>query len=125
MITKLKKVLISSNGSLEENFVTFKERFKFNYATSEEVLYTLTDKHPIVAKIMDYKALRKLKSIYVDALPQLINNKNGLIHTSYNHTKKYYHKIAEKLGVSSPASLQEALALITRLDSRLGSSMHV
>ena len=79
MITKLKKVLISSNGSLEENFVTLKERFKFNYATSEEVLYTLTDKHPIVPKIIDYKALRKLKSIYVDALPQLINNKNGLI----------------------------------------------
>lgn len=54
------------------------------YATNEEVLSKLENKHPIVAKILEYREYQKLKSTYVDALPELINNKTGKIHTSYN-----------------------------------------
>jgi DNA polymerase-1 len=54
------------------------------YATNEEILSKLEHKHPIVSKILDYRECQKLKSTYVDALPELINPKTGRIHTSYN-----------------------------------------
>lgn len=56
------------------------------YTTGEEVLESLKDKHPIVAKILEYRGLRKLLSTYIDALPQLIHPQTGKIHTSYNQT---------------------------------------
>lgn len=56
------------------------------YVTSEEVLESLKDSHPIVAKILEYRGLKKLLSTYIDALPQLINPRDGKVHTSYNQT---------------------------------------
>ena len=56
------------------------------YVTSEEVLQQLRGKHPIVADILDYRALKKLLGTYVDALPKLINPHTGHIHTSFNQT---------------------------------------
>ena len=54
------------------------------YATGEEVLQKLSHKHPIINLILDYRSFTKLKSTYLDALPALVNPKDGLIHTSYN-----------------------------------------
>ncbi|MCI7646311.1 MAG: DNA polymerase I [Bacteroidales bacterium] len=54
------------------------------YSTGEEVLESLRDKHPIVGKILDHRALRKLRGTYIDALPRLINAETGHIHTSFN-----------------------------------------
>lgn len=54
------------------------------YSTGEEILVKLTDKHPIVQKILDFRELKKLLNTYVEALPQLVNPKTGKIHTSYN-----------------------------------------
>ena len=54
------------------------------YATGEEVLQKLLHKHPIIQMILDYRSFTKLKSTYLDALPALVNPKDGLIHTSYN-----------------------------------------
>ncbi len=54
------------------------------YSTAEEVLVRLTDRHPIVQKVLDFRGLKKLLSTYVEALPLLINPKTGKIHTSYN-----------------------------------------
>ena len=54
------------------------------YVTSEEVLQQLRTKHPIVADILDYRALKKLQGTYVEALPKLINPRTGHIHTSFN-----------------------------------------
>ena len=54
------------------------------YSTSEEVLETLRDKHPIVEKILQHRALKKLLSTYVEALPKLIHPETGHIHTSFN-----------------------------------------
>ncbi|MEA3445058.1 MAG: DNA polymerase I, partial [Bacteroidota bacterium] len=54
------------------------------YSTNEETLVRLQDKHPIIAKILEYRGQKKLLSTYVDALPKLINKKSGKIHTSYN-----------------------------------------
>ena len=54
------------------------------YATGEDVLQKLSHKHPIIQMILDYRSFTKLKSTYLDALPALVNPKDGLIHTSYN-----------------------------------------
>jgi DNA polymerase-1 len=56
------------------------------YATGEDVLQKLSHKHQIVEDILVYRELTKLKSTYVDALPQLINPKTGRLHTSFNQT---------------------------------------
>jgi DNA polymerase I len=56
------------------------------YATGEEVLVTLTNKHPIINKILDYRSLKKLKSTYVDTLPEMVSPKTGRIHTTYMQT---------------------------------------
>lgn len=53
------------------------------YATGEDVLQKLAANNPIVADILGFRELTKLKSTYVDALPQLINTKTGRVHTSY------------------------------------------
>lgn len=54
------------------------------YQTGEDVLLKLANKSDIVADILDFRQVQKLKSTYVDALPQLINKKTGRVHTSYN-----------------------------------------
>jgi len=54
------------------------------FSTAEDVLVKLVNKHPIIQKLLDYRSLTKLKSTYVDALPELINPRTGRIHTSYN-----------------------------------------
>ncbi|MFD1629977.1 DNA polymerase I [Pseudopedobacter beijingensis] len=54
------------------------------YQTGEDVLLALANKSDIVKDILDFRQLQKLKSTYVDALPQLINSKTGRVHTSYN-----------------------------------------
>lgn len=53
------------------------------YATGEDVLLKLASKHPIVHDILEYREITKLKSTYIDALPQLINPQTGRVHTSY------------------------------------------
>jgi len=54
------------------------------YQTGEDVLLRLANKSDIVSDILDFRQLQKLKSTYVDALPQMINPRTGRIHTSYN-----------------------------------------
>jgi len=56
------------------------------YATGEDVLSKLANKHEIIPQILEYRTLKKLKSTYVDALPELVNANDGKIHTSYMQT---------------------------------------
>jgi DNA polymerase I len=58
---------------------------KTGYSTDVAALEQFKD-HPLVAKMLDYRQLAKLKSTYVDALPQLVNPRTGRVHTSYNQT---------------------------------------
>ena len=53
------------------------------YATGEDVLLKLANQNKIVDDILAYRELTKLKSTYVDALPAIINQKSGRVHTSY------------------------------------------
>ena len=54
------------------------------FITSEEILQRLTHKHPIIEKVLEYRGLKKLLSTYVEALPLLVDEKTGRIHTCYN-----------------------------------------
>ena len=56
------------------------------YATSEVILEGLRKKHPIIESILNFRELKKLKSTYVDALPELVHKKTGRVHTSFNQT---------------------------------------
>jgi DNA polymerase-1 len=53
------------------------------HATGEDVLLKLAKENPIVEHILNYRELAKLKSTYVDALPQLINKRTSRVHTCY------------------------------------------
>ncbi|WP_233883066.1 DNA polymerase I [Tenacibaculum piscium] len=53
------------------------------YSTAEDVLSFLAKDHQIIRDIQEYRQYKKLKSTYVDALPNEINSKTGRIHTSY------------------------------------------
>lgn len=53
------------------------------YATGEDVLLKLAGEHKIVDDILGFRELTKLKSTYVDALPEMINPRTGRVHTSY------------------------------------------
>ena len=57
------------------------------YATNEQVLSSLAPKHPIVANILEYRQLTKLKSTYIDALPHSIDPVSGRVHTNYGQVQ--------------------------------------
>jgi DNA polymerase I len=56
------------------------------YSTSEDVLSYLAKDHDIIQNVLDYRGLSKLKSTYVDALPEQIEESTGRVHTDYMQT---------------------------------------
>ncbi|HMK60674.1 MAG TPA: DNA polymerase I [Dissulfurispiraceae bacterium] len=62
------------------------KKTKTGYSTNVEVLEELAKSHRLPAEILNYRTYYKLKTTYVDALPKLINEKTGRIHTSFNQT---------------------------------------
>lgn len=54
------------------------------YATSESVLEGLRGEHEIIDKILEYRQVVKLKSTYVDTLPDLVNPRTGRVHTTFH-----------------------------------------
>jgi len=63
-----------------------KTKGKTAYSTDVKVLEQLAEEHEVVRKILEYRQFFKLKSTYIDALPELINPKTHRIHTSFNQT---------------------------------------
>jgi DNA polymerase-1 len=55
-------------------------------STDEQTLKELANIHPLPALLLEYRTYTKLKTTYVDALPQIVNKKSGRIHTSFNQT---------------------------------------
>jgi DNA polymerase-1 len=60
------------------------KKTKTGFSTNAAVLDELRTEHPIAEDILNYRQYQKLRSTYVDALPQLVNAKTGMVHTSYN-----------------------------------------
>ncbi|MCX5817679.1 MAG: DNA polymerase I [Proteobacteria bacterium] len=60
------------------------KKTKTGFSTDTEVLETLSAFHPLPQQILAYRTLTKLKSTYIDVLPNLINPHTGRIHASFN-----------------------------------------
>lgn len=56
------------------------------HSTDANALETLKGMHPVVDRILEYRQVAKIKSTYVDALPEMVNRNTGRIHTSYHQT---------------------------------------
>ena len=56
------------------------------YSTAEDVLSYLAKDHEIIQNILEYRGLSKLKSTYVDALPNQVDAQSGHVHTDYMQT---------------------------------------
>lgn len=56
------------------------------YSTAEDVLSYLAKDHEIIQNVLDYRGLAKLKSTYVDALPEQVESKTARVHTDYMQT---------------------------------------
>jgi DNA polymerase-1 len=56
------------------------------YATDEQVLTRLANRHPVARDVLDYRMLTKLKNTYVDTLPEAVHKETGRVHTTYNQT---------------------------------------
>ncbi|MBT0607770.1 DNA polymerase I [Aequorivita echinoideorum] len=56
------------------------------YSTAEDVLSYLAKDHKIIADVLEYRGLTKLKSTYVDALPGQVEKSTGRVHTDYMQT---------------------------------------
>ena len=66
--------------------LTKKRRGKTGFSTDARVLGQIRDEHEIIPKIETWRELTKLKSTYLDALPELIDPDTGRIHTTFNQT---------------------------------------
>jgi DNA polymerase-1 len=64
------------------------------YSTSADILETLRGKHPVVDLVLEYRELSKLRSTYLEALPQQVNPVTGRVHTSFNQTGSVTGRIA-------------------------------
>ena len=72
------------------------KKTKTGFSTNEEVLHKLKDKHPMPGLILEYRQLAKLKSTYIDALPQLVNSETGRIHGVFNQTGTETGRLSSK-----------------------------
>ena len=61
-----------------------KKGVRYSYPTDEDTLSALADKHPIIDQILEYRAVRKLLSTYIDPLPGYVSPVTGKIHTTFN-----------------------------------------
>jgi DNA polymerase-1 len=92
---------ISSTKQLQE--ILFVERklkpikkTKTGWSTDSQVLEILAAEDPVCANILKHRNASKLKSTYVDALPQLINPHTGRLHTHYNQTGSATGRLASQ-----------------------------
>ncbi len=69
-------------------------RTKTGYSTDADTLETLRDKHPIIGLILEHRQLSKLKSTYVDALPQIVDPLSGRVHTSFGQASTATGRLA-------------------------------
>ncbi len=83
------------------------------YSTAAGTLEAMKGDHPVVDWILEYRELSKLKSTYVDALPQQVNPITGRVHTSYNQAGSVTGRIA-----SSDPNLQN-IPIRTELGRRV------
>jgi len=71
------------------------KRRKTGYSTDIEVLEKLSDKHPVIDKIIEYRRLTKLKSTYLDGLKKIADS-DGFVHTTFVQISTVTGRISSK-----------------------------
>jgi DNA polymerase-1 len=100
------------------------KRTKSGYSTAADVLAGLSE-FEIVAKILEYREVTKLKSTYVDALPPLVNPSTGRLHTSFNQAVTATGRLSstnpnlQNIPVRTPAGMQIRRTFVTGAPDRL------
>ena len=61
-----------------------KKSGKGQYTTDEATLVAIADRHPIVDEILEFRAVKKLLSTYIEPFPSYISEKDGRVHTTFN-----------------------------------------
>ena len=61
-----------------------KKTARGSYTTDEATLTALSDKHPIIEEILEFRAVKKLLSTYVEPFPMFVNKQTGRVHTTFN-----------------------------------------
>jgi len=90
------------------------------YATNEQVLSSLAPKHTIVADLLEYRQLTKLKSTYIDALPNAVDPKTGRVHTHYGQVQTATGRLSsndpnlQNIPVRSPKGREIRKAFVPR-----------
>ena len=64
--------------------VKAKSGVRYSYSTDEETLTALSDRHPIIGEILEYRAVKKLLSTYIEPFHNFVSQKTGKIHTNFN-----------------------------------------
>jgi DNA polymerase I len=96
-----RKFNINSTKQLQEILFTWRKltpirKTKTGYSTDVDVLEILAAQDPVPEKILAHRKLSKLKSTYVDALPLLVNEQTGRLHTHYIQTGAATGRLASK-----------------------------
>ena len=91
-------------------------RTKTGRSTDAQALESLRDEHPIVALLLEWRQVTKLKSTYVDALPELVDADDGRVHTSFNQAVAATGRLS-----SSDPNLQN-IPIRTELGRRIRAS---
>ena len=63
-----------------------KSNVRYSYPTDEETLSALTERHPIINEILEYRGVKKLLSTYIEPLPSFVSPVTGKIHTTFNQS---------------------------------------
>lgn len=61
-----------------------KKTARGSYTTDEATLTALSDKHPIIGEILEFRAVKKLLSTYIEPFPMFVNKQTGRVHTTFN-----------------------------------------
>ncbi len=67
-----------------------------NYSTSAETLEELSDSHPIIPLILEYRTAQKLYSSYLEGMGNLVDKETGLVHTCFNQTLTQTGRLSSK-----------------------------
>lgn len=62
------------------------KKTKTGYSTDSSVLEKLSQEHEVAKLLLEYRQITKLESTYVQALPKLVNERTGRLHSSFNQT---------------------------------------
>ena len=97
-------------------------------SVDESVLEILAEDYPLANLLMEYRTLTKLKSTYVDKLPQMIHPKTGRIHTTYSQTTAVTGRLAssdpnlQNIPIRTPQGRKIREAFIAPKDHKIVSA---